>query len=139
MEGSIDLRETYGVLARKLEIILRAQAPSEKIASSIRVESDRDGMYIVMDRGYGTYLYRGTMDERSAGSIDTGDMITEELLDALSGYAPRENPGTGVGGIKPRYFLNFTDTVKEMIGDELSVAYAQAIEGMIQEQFEMNL
>jgi len=135
METRIDLREAYGVLARKLEIILRSQAPSEKIASTIRVESDRDGMYIVMEPSYGIYLLRGTMEERSPASLDTGMNVTQELLDALSVYAPRENPGRGVGGIKPRYFLSFTDTVNEMIGDELSVAYAQAIEAMIEEEF----
>ena len=135
----IDLKEAYGVLARKLEIALRVQAPSEKIAGTIRVDYDSDGMYINIDRGYSTYLYRGTMDERSSGSIDTGDQITQELLDALAGYAPNDKPGTGRGGIKPRYFLNFTEVTKEMIADDLSSAYAQAIETMIVEEFEQNL
>lgn len=139
METKIDLKEAYGVLARKLEIILRSQAPSEKIAGTIRVEYDSDGMYIVVEPTYGTFLLRGTMEERSPASIDTGMNVTQELIDALSVYAPRRNPGSGVGGIKPRYFLSFTDTVNEMIGDELSSAYAAAIETMIQEQFEQNL
>lgn len=139
MEEKIDLREAYAIIARKLETILRIQAPSESIAKQIRVDSDADGMYISMTPGYGTYLYRGTMEERSSGAINTGDVITQELLDALAPYAPNENPGTGRGGIKPRYFLNFTDVTREMIADELSTAYAQAIEAMIVEQFEMNL
>lgn len=131
---TIDLKEAYGILARKLEIILRSQAPSEKIAKMIQVDYDSEGMYISMTRGYGTYLLRGTEAERSSGSIDTGDQVSQELLDALSGYRPDKNPGRGVGGIKPRYFLSFTDTVKEMIADDLSTAYAQAIDGIIEAQ-----
>jgi hypothetical protein len=138
MEG-IDLKEAYGVLARKLEIVLRSQAPSEKIASRISVDYDSEGMYINTSPSYGTFLLRGTEEERSPASIDTGMNVTQELLDALSGYAPDPRPGHGRGGIKPRYFLSFTDTVNEMIADDLSTAYAEAIEEMIVEEFTNNL
>ena len=134
-EPLIDLKPAYAILSRKLEMILRGQAPSKSIASQITVTYDAEGMYISMTRGYGTYLYRGTGDERAAGAMG-GDEITQELLDALDGNNPDPNPGKGVGGIKPRYFLNFTDSVKAMIGDELSTAYAEAINEIIAQELE---
>jgi hypothetical protein len=134
----IDLKPAYATISRKLEAILQSQAPLG-IGNKIIVTYDEEGMYINMDSEVGVWLYTGTGLEASRNAINTGGRLTGELLDSMDGNNPNANPGTGVGGIKPRYFLNFTDTVKEMIGDELSRAYAEAIEGMIEEQFTENL
>ena len=133
MQEKISLKNAYATLARKLEIILQGQAPSAKIGRAIVVDYDEEGMYIRYS-GYGTYLYRGTMDERSPKSINTGMEITGDLLDALADYAVDENPGRGIGGIRPRYFLNLNDITREMIAEELSVAYAEAINEVITQE-----
>lgn len=133
-EAKLDLREEYAKIARRLETVLRAQAPSESIAKKIQVNSDSNGMYIVMDSEVGVWLYTGTGNETAKGSMNTGGQLTQNLLDALDGNDPNPNPGKGIGGIKPRYFLNFTQSVKAMIADNLSMAYAKAINDIIAEQ-----
>ena len=131
--SEIDLKPTYAKISRKLESILRSQAPFQTgaLANSVRVIYDTDGFEIVVGVKYGIYLHRGTMEESADRSSDFSE-VYQNLIERA--FDP--NPGTGVGGIKPRYWMNFSDTVYEMINDELATAYAEQMDEIIEQEIE---
>ena len=133
MADQINLKPTYAKISRKLESILRSQAPfaTGDLANSVRVVYDETGFEIVIGVKYGIYLHRGTMDE-SADSSSDFSAVYQNLIDKA--FTP--NPGTGVGGIKPRYWMNFSDSVYEMINDELATAYAEQMDEIIEQELE---
>lgn len=129
----LDLTRTYQKIARKLEQILQNQAPvnSGNLRNSIRVEFDENGFAIILGANaqYGFYLHTGTGDEKAAGT--TSNFETTYMNLARNAYI--ENPGPGTGGIKPRYWLNFSDSVYEMINSEIEKAMAKELEKGITE------
>lgn len=131
----IDLKPAYARISRKLETILQGQAPSKtgNLRSQIVVTYDESGFVInVGNAQYGIYLHEGTERERS-GKADSD--FTKGYFQ-MSDLSWNPNPGTGVGGIKPRYWMNFNDSVYEMINDEISIAYAEAMNEIIMEELE---
>lgn len=124
----VNLNPMYAKFSRRIEAILRSQAPRRTgaLAESIRVIVNREGLQIVLQplqgkKSYGEYLHRGTGEERAAGSSTDFETTYVQLMDRA--WNPR--PGRGVGGIKPRYFLNLNDTVYEMMNDELAQEFAK--------------
>lgn len=132
MEG-IDLKPTYAKISRKLEAILKSQAPyaTGRLSNSVQVNYDEDGFVISVGAKYGIYLHSGTGEEAASRDSDFSE-VYQTLIERA--YDP--NPGTGVGGIKPRYWMNFSDTVYEMINDELATAYAEEMDAIIEQEIE---
>jgi hypothetical protein len=134
MEG-INLKPVYAQISRKLEQILQGQAPVEtgNLRSQVSVTYDETGFVINLGNAqYGIYLHEGTGMEASSGA---GSDFTSAYL-KMSDFAWNPRPGMGEGGIKPRYWMNFSDTVYEMINDEISAAYGEAINEIIQQELE---
>lgn len=128
----IDLRPTYNSISRRLEAILRYQAPVDTghLRSSIIVTYDAKGLLIYDPTSYGMYLHRGTGDERDTASSTNNETTYLNLL--RKRWNP--NPGKGTKGIKPRYWMNFSDTVYEMIDQEIEKAISEQLEQGITEQ-----
>jgi hypothetical protein len=128
----IDLRSTYNKISRKLEAILRYQAPVDtgRLRNSITVGYDEKGIIIYDPTDYGMYLHRGTGDERDTAS-STSDATTYYNL-LRKRWNPR--PGEGKGGIKPRYWMNFEDSIYEMIDEEIEKAIVTQLENGLVEQ-----
>jgi len=119
----IDLSSVYIKLSRKLESILRYQAPFDTgfLRSQVEVTYTKDGIEIGLGQaGYGTYLHTGTGQERAGKD-------PQQLMDKA--WNPK--PGKGTEGIKPRYWMNFSESVYEMMMDEIATAYAIQIEDNI--------
>lgn len=134
MEG-IDLKPVYAQISRKLEQILQGQAPvaSGNLRSQVTVTYDETGFVISLGNAtYGIYLHEGTGMEASSGA---GSNFATAYLN-MSDFTWNPRPGMGEGGIKPRYWMNFSDTVYEMINDEISAAYAEAINQIVQQELE---
>lgn len=124
----VNLNPMYAKFSRRIETILRGQAPRKTgaLADSIRVVVNKDGMQIVLQpiagrESYGPYLHRGTGDERASGSSQNFDEAYMNLIER----AWNPNPGKGIGGIKPRYFLNLQDTFYEQMNDMLAEEFAK--------------
>ena len=120
MEKTLDLTPTYQKISKRLESILQGQAPVDTgaLRRSVYVRYDKNGIYINpgmidSETKYGIFLHTGTNDERAAGAGDWGDKTYANLSDKA--WNPR--PGSGHGGIRPRYWMNFADTVYDMITD----------------------
>jgi hypothetical protein len=128
----IDLRPTYNRISRKLEAILRYQAPVDTghLRNSIMVGYDEHGIIIYDPTSYGMYLHRGTGDERDSAS-STNDATTYYNL-LRNRWNP--NPGEGKGGIKPRYWMNFEDSIYEMIDQEIEKAIVIELEKGLTEE-----
>ena len=128
----IDLTSTYNKISRKLEAILKSQAPVDtgNLKNSIIVSFDEKGFIIYDSTSYGMYLHRGTGEERNTASSQDDATTYFNLLRMR--WNP--NPGKGEQGIKPRYWMNFSDSVYEMIDDELEKVIAQELEQGITEQ-----
>jgi hypothetical protein len=134
MQG-IDLKPVYAKISRKLEQILQGQAPVDtgNLKSQVVVTYDEAGFTIsVGNAQYGIYLHEGTGMEESTGA---GSNFASAYLN-MTDFAFNPRPGEGEGGIKPRYWMNFSDTVYEMINDEISAAYAEAMNEIIQQELE---
>jgi hypothetical protein len=128
----IDLTPTYNKISRKLESILRSQAPVDtgNLKNSIAVVYDAYGFIIYDPTDYGMYLHRGTGEEKDAAT-STDDATTYYNL-LRKKWNPK--PGKGEGGIRPRYWMNFSDSVYEMIDQELEKAITEELEKGITEQ-----
>lgn len=120
-----DLRETYNKIARRLEQILQLQAPVDtgRLRKSIAVTYDKKGFVIYDPTGYGFYTHAGTGRESASKGSNP-----ESVYDALGDRTWNPNPGVGKGGIKPRFWMNFSESVYEMINTELEKAYAEVLE-----------
>jgi hypothetical protein len=119
--------------ARVIQNELMAQAPSEKIAKGITVEPvfDEGGeeisvdFEIVLDDSvfYGSFLNTGTLAE----------------LDPSDDAEWNPEPGKGKGGIKPRYWLNWSEEIQVridlIIEAALELAQEKEIEKQLDEQF----
>lgn len=124
----VNLDKQYAKFARRIEGILKAQAPVKTgaLRSSIRVVVNKDGLQIVLQPingrdSYGVYLHAGTGEEKQGpGGRDFGF-----IYEALQDRAWNPNPGKGRGGIKPRYFLNLEDVVYEQFNDLLAQEFAK--------------
>ena len=128
----IDLTPTYNKISRKLEAILRSQAPVDTghLQNSVMVLYDENGFVIYDTTTYGMYLHRGTGDEADAGASQDDSRTYLNLI--RKKWNP--NPGKGEGGIKPRYWMNFADSVYEMIDQEMEKVITQELEKGITEQ-----
>jgi hypothetical protein len=124
----VNLDPQYGKFARKIEGMLKAQAPrkSGKLAQSIRVVTNKNGVEIVLQPingkdSYGVYLHAGTGNYRQGpGGKDFGI-----IYEALQNRNWNPNPGPGKGGIKPRFFLNLADATYEQFNDTLASEFAK--------------
>jgi len=124
----VNLDKQYAKFARRIEGILKAQAPrkSGDLARSIRVVVNKDGLQIVLQPinnkdSYGVYLHAGTLTEREGpGGRDFGI-----IYEALQDRSWNPTPGKGRGGIKPRYFLNISDATYEQFNDVLAQEFAK--------------
>ena len=131
----INLKPTYAKISRKLEQILQNQAPFDtgRLKSSIVVQYDDTGFTISLGSAdYGMFLHEGTGREKDAGANSNFSEAYANMI--AKNWNP--NPGEGQEGIKPRYWMNFSDSVYEMINDEISTTYAQAIEEILIEELE---
>lgn len=131
----INLKPTYARISRKLEQILQGQAPVKtgNLRSQVAVIYDEDGFEINLGNAqYGIYQHQGTGKEKSSRASSNFSEGYYQMTD----FAWNPNPGRGDGGIKPKYWMNFSDTVYEMINDEISTAYAEAIDEIISEELE---
>jgi hypothetical protein len=119
------VKQTYNKIARRLEQVLQMQAPIDtgRLKRSIAVAFDENGFVIYDPTGYGFYTHAGTGREAAT----SGDN-PRTIYDALSNKKYNPNPGQGKGGIKPRYWMNFSDSVYQMIDDELEKAYSEELE-----------
>lgn len=119
------VQQTYNKIARRLEQILQSQAPVDtgKLKRSIAVEFTENGFAIYDPTGYGFYTHAGTGREAAGGGSNPAS-IYAQLVNKI--YNP--NPGEGRGGIKPRFWMNFSESVYNMIEDELEKAYAEELE-----------
>lgn len=129
----IDLKPTYATISRKLEQVLQNQAPYKtgRLRASVQVTFDETGFVINLGSAtYGIFLHEGTERERDGGA--TSDFATAYTNMAQKNWNP--NPGEGTDGIKPRYWMNFSDSIYEMINEEISAAYAEAINEILIEE-----
>ena len=139
MEKKLDLTPTYLKISKRLEAILQDQAPVDTgtLRRSVSVRYDKNGIWInpgMIDSPtkYGIFLHTGTNEERASGAGDWNEKTYANLSDRA--WNPR--PGTGHGGIKPRYWMNFSDTVYDMITDEIAQVFAEAETELMQEQMD---
>jgi hypothetical protein len=128
----IDLTPTYNKISRKLEAILKSQAPvnTGHLKNSIVVVYDAYGFIIYDSTSYGMYLHSGTGKEKDGAATQNDATTYFNLL--KNRWNP--NPGKGEGGIKPRYWMNFSDSVYEMIDQELEKVITEELEKGITEQ-----
>lgn len=125
-----NLTQTYNKIARRLEQILQSQAPVDtgRLRRSIAVEFTENGFAIYDPTGYGFYTHAGTGREAAGKGSNTAS-IYAQLANKI--YNP--DPGKGRDGIKPRFWMNFSESVYKMIEDELEKAYAEEFEKEITE------
>lgn len=132
---STSLKASFNQIAKRIEGMLKAQAPSTKIARGIRVVYTNDAFVFLFDEKvkYGLYLWKGTKDERAPGALPgLNDMDLEKSYEAIFDRPYDPNPGKGVGGIKPRYWLNFTKTSLNDLQREIEASIEKAINDQIQ-------
>jgi hypothetical protein len=128
--AEINLKEEFGKIARKIEMLLRGQAPSSNLAGAVQVTYEDNGFAIALDDSarYGIYLWRGTGNERAAGASDDIQATYDAIWDRR--YDP--NPGPGKGGIKPRYWLNLKQADIMELQTEIEEAIAAALEKQLE-------
>jgi hypothetical protein len=119
------LRQAYMKIGRKLESFLVSQAPvgrTGRLKDQTRVVVDDKG-FRIESLDYGFYLHFGTEEESSG-------LTFESTL--YKKYVP--NPGKGDGGIKPRYWMSFGQSMWQQVLDELAKEEGAAFARMIQAQ-----
>lgn len=128
--AEINLKEEFGKIARKIEMLLRGQAPSANLAGAVQVTYEDNGFAIALDDSarYGIYLWRGTGNERAAGASDDIQATYDAIWDKK--YDP--NPGPGRGGIKPRFWLNLKMADIMELQTEIEEAIAAALEAQLE-------
>lgn len=123
------LKEVYGKTARKMEQILQTQAPklTGKLRNSIRVDysiTDKQGSvsFTITLNGapYGWYLQTGTGEERDNNP---------------SNKKWNPNPAKGIGGIEPRYWMNFSDVEKQVFLNDVKKIQIKARKEIIKKEF----
>jgi len=119
------LNPLYGKFARRLEAIIRSQAPVKtgalKESVQVRFVKGVLEIYLPSERKYGTYLHTGTGKETAGGS-------SKEFADAyfnLRNNKWNPSPGKGVGGIRPRFWMNVSEAQYDAFGDELAQEFAK--------------
>lgn len=125
-----NLKQEFQSIARRIEEILRGQAPSANLAGAVQVVYEDNGFIISLDdtATYGIYLWRGTRDEIASGAIAGTDSDSiQSTYDAIWDRKPDLNPGKGEGGIKPRYWLNLKMTDIDELQNEIEKAIADAL------------
>ena len=129
--AELDLSQALNKICRELESILQNQAPKRTgaLKDSIQVVPDgNDGITIQIGAKYGIYLYRGTGSERDPMSDEDDSVAYDNLY--TKKWDPK--PGKGKGGMKPRYWMNFSTTVWEQAQDELERAIQEALQEEIE-------
>ena len=123
------LKKEYGLLARKMESILKYQAPKDtgflgsQVSVTYEIGSDGRSVKFVTDLGgarYGIFLNQGSGSERDPNP-------------GRGKWDP--NPGRGKGGIKPSYWMNFSDTQNDVFIDEIIQAQLLTEVEIIAEEF----
>jgi hypothetical protein len=133
--AEVNLKEQFALIARRVEEILRGQAPSRNLAGAVQVVYENDGFVISLDDNatYGIYLWRGTGEERADGAVPGTDASAiQTTYEAIWDKKPNLNPGKGTKGIKPRFWLNL---IAADI-DELQYEIEQAITTALEQQLE---
>jgi hypothetical protein len=133
--AEVNLKEQFALIARRVEEILRGQAPSRNLAGAVQVVYENDGFVISLDDNatYGIYLWRGTGEERADGAVPGTDASAiQTTYEAIWDKKPNANPGKGTKGIKPRFWLNL---IAADI-DELQYEIEQAITTALEQQLE---
>jgi len=133
--AEVNLKEQFALIARRIEEIIRGQAPSSNLAGAVQVVYENDGFVISLDDNatYGIYLLRGTGEERADGAVPgtDGDAL-QTTYEAIWDKRPNSNPGKGQRGIKPRFWLNLIAGDR----DELQYEIEQAITNALEQQLE---
>ena len=119
-----DLKKTYLKISRRLEAILRSQAKGS-LKNSVAVVYNDKGLTIMESSGYGIYTHQGT------GKYRKGNNYSDTM-----NYPFDPNPGIGEGGIQPRYWLNFSQTVWQQVDDEIAKAIGLALQAQIVNAFQ---
>lgn len=122
----IDLKNTYLKISRRLEAILRSQAPVDtgRLKNSISVVYNEKGLTIMESSGYGIFTHQGT------GKYRKGNTYADTMK-----YPFDPNPGIGEGGIQPRYWLNFKESVWQQIDNEIAAAIGLVLQAEIVNAF----
>ena len=117
-----NLTRAYNRIARKIESVLVNRAPIGKtglLKTSVKVKVSDNGI-LIETLDYGAFLSLGTGQEKSGLTFEQA--VTQA-------YNP--NPGKGVGGIKPRFWLSFGQSIWQQTLDEIEMeegkAFAQII------------
>lgn len=125
-----DLKQAFADVAKRIEEILRGQAPSANLSGAVQVVYEDDGFIISLDdkARYGIYLWRGTRDEIASGAIPGTDAdALQTTYDAIWDRKPDLNPGKGTKGIKPRYWLNLKMADIQELEYEIDKAITEAL------------
>jgi hypothetical protein len=133
--AEINLKDQFAIIARRIEEILRGQAPSSNLSGAVQVVYEDNNFIISLDdtAAYGIYLWRGTKNERAAGAVPGLDAdALQTTYEAIWDKRPDSNPGKGEGGIKPRFWLN----LRMADIDELQYEIEQAITNALEQQLE---
>lgn len=129
--AEVSLKDEFNAIARKIEMILRGQAPSTNLGGAVQCRYEDGAFQISLDDSakYGIYLWRGTKDERAAGAIPGTDQdAIQTTYDAIWDKRWDSNPGKGKGGIKPRYWLNLQMADIMELQTEIEEAIAAALQ-----------
>ena len=124
-----DLKQIFQSVARRIEEILRGQAPSANLAGAVQVAYEDNGFIISLDDNatYGIYLWRGTRDEIASGAVAGIDSDSiQSTYEAIWDRKPDLNPGKGTKGIKPRYWLNLIAADIDELQNEIDKAVTDA-------------
>jgi hypothetical protein len=133
--AEVNLKEQFALIARRVEEILRGQAPSSNLAGAVQVVYEDNGFIISLDDNakYGIYLWRGTGEEIADGAVAGTDSDSlQTTYEAIWNKKPNLSPGKGTKGIKPRFWLNL---IASDI-DELQLEIEQAITTALEQQLE---
>jgi hypothetical protein len=120
------LTRAYNQIARKLESVLKNRAPvgeTGRLKAGVSVKVSNDGIDIeTFD--YGMWLHLGTGQEASG-------LTFEQAI----GKTYNPNPGVGDGGIKPRYWMSFGQSIWKQTLDEIEAAEGAAIAQIMAARF----
>jgi hypothetical protein len=113
--------------ARVAENEIRAQAPSENIASGVKVVPSVSGNGGELDITFTTVL---DSDVKYGWYLDTGTLKEKRVNDEAE-WDP--NPGEGEGGIKPRHWTNLPEQAQERIDMLIEEAFVAAQEQRLEQ------
>jgi len=119
------LTQAYNRIARKLEAILKSQAPVGQ-TGSLKEQTQvtvNDNGFRIQTVDYGFFLHFGTEEE-------TSGLTFEQTL--LKQYNLK--PGVGDGGIKPRFWMSFGQTQWMQILDEIEKEEGKAFANLLAAQ-----